>query len=101
MFERFPYSQVGSSAVLAGFAVLALVWANSPWVEQYFVLPSGVSWSQTWAASALAGIGFTMSIFVGELVFSDPALVSEAKIGIILASLAAGIWGAFLLNRSP
>ncbi|MCU7960083.1 MAG: Na+/H+ antiporter NhaA [gamma proteobacterium symbiont of Bathyaustriella thionipta] len=63
-------------------------------------LPAGVSWSQLWAASSLAGIGFTMSIFIGELAFSDPELISEAKIGIILASLAAGIWGAFLLNRS-
>ena len=63
-------------------------------------LPAGVSWSQLWAASSLAGIGFTMSIFIGELAFSDPALISEAKIGIIVASLMAGVWGAFLLNRS-
>lgn len=63
-------------------------------------LPAGVSWSQLWAASALAGIGFTMSIFIGELAFTDPALISEAKIGILLASLSAGAWGAFLLNRA-
>ena len=62
-------------------------------------LPEGVSWPQIWASSSLAGIGFTMSIFIGELAFTDPAIISEAKIGIILASLAAGAWGAFLLNR--
>jgi NhaA family Na+:H+ antiporter len=62
-------------------------------------LPEGVSWSQIWASSSLAGIGFTMSIFIGELAFSDPALIGEAKVGIILASLVAGVWGAFLLNR--
>ena len=62
-------------------------------------LPEGVSWMQIWASSALAGIGFTMSIFIGELAFTDPAIISEAKIAVILASLAAGAWGAFLLNR--
>ena len=62
-------------------------------------LPEGVSWMQIWASSALAGIGFTMSIFIGELAFTDPILISEAKVAIILASLAAGAWGAYLLNR--
>jgi NhaA family Na+:H+ antiporter len=62
-------------------------------------LPQGVSWPQIWASSALAGIGFTMSIFIDELAFTAPDLVNEAKIAIILASLAAGAWGAFLLNR--
>jgi len=62
-------------------------------------LPQGVSWPLIWASSCLAGIGFTMAIFIGELAFTDPALISEAKVAIILASLTSGVWGAFLLNR--
>lgn len=62
-------------------------------------LPDGVSWMQLWASSVLAGIGFTMSIFIGELAFTDFALISEAKVAVILASLTAGGWGAFLLHR--
>lgn len=60
-------------------------------------LPTGVTWKQIWAASALAGIGFTMSIFIDELAFTNETLIAEAKIGILLASVSAGIIGAMLL----
>ena len=38
MFDRFLHSQVASSGVLVFFALLALIWANSPWADQYFAL---------------------------------------------------------------
>jgi NhaA family Na+:H+ antiporter len=62
-------------------------------------LPGGVTWSQIWAASGLAGIGFTMSIFIGDLAFPDEALMAEAKIAVLVASVCAGIWGSILLHR--
>jgi len=62
-------------------------------------MPEGVTWTQVWGVSCIAGVGFTMSLFVGELAFRDPAMVSEAKIGIILASLIAGIIGFVVLSR--
>ncbi len=62
-------------------------------------LPEGTGWSQLWGVSALAGVGFTMSIFIGELAFVDPALIAEAKIGIILASLGSGCVGYLILNK--
>ncbi len=49
----------------------------------------------------LAGIGFTMSLFVNELAFPDPALREQAKLGILLASLLAGTVGFLLLRRLP
>ena len=63
------------------------------------VLPRGVGRGHLGAAAALAGIGFTVSLFVAELAFEDPALREEAKIGVLLASaLAAAIgWGLFRL----
>jgi Na+:H+ antiporter, NhaA family len=61
------------------------------------ILPEGVSWSHVGAAAAVAGIGFTVSIFIASLAFSNPQLVAEAKIGVLAASvlatlLGAGIW---------
>ena len=61
-------------------------------------LPDRVTWPQIWGVSILSGIGFTMSIFIGELAFDDPALLSEAKIAIFLASIIAGIGGFLILN---
>jgi len=59
--------------------------------------PEGVTWSQIYGGSCLAGIGFTMSMFVDQLAFVDPANVDRAKIGILWASLIAAAWGAAVL----
>ena len=61
-------------------------------------LPAGVSWAQMWGVSCLAGIGFTMSIFVDELAFNDPAIIDEAKVGVLMASLIAGVLGYIVLK---
>jgi len=61
-------------------------------------LPEGVSWVHMLGASILGGVGFTMAIFVADLAFDDLAMVNAAKMGILSASLLAGIIGfAFLL----
>ena len=65
----------------------------------YAQIPKGVTWKQIWAVSALAGIGFTMSIFIGELAFKNPEFINEAKIGIFIASLTSGIIGYVLLQK--
>lgn len=56
-------------------------------------LPRGVRWAQILGAGMIAGIGFTVSIFISELAFTDQALVDEAKIGILAASAFAGTAG--------
>jgi NhaA family Na+:H+ antiporter len=56
-----------------------------------------VSWSQIYGGACLAGIGFTMSMFVDQLAFSDPAHVDRAKIGILVASVVAAGWGGVVL----
>lgn len=63
-------------------------------------LPEGVTWAQIWGASCLAGIGFTMSIFIDELAFKDPAIIDEAKVGVLMASLIAGILGYTVLKMT-
>ncbi len=64
-------------------------------------LPSGITFSQIAAVSVLCGIGFTMSIFIGSLAFAtrDPALLTYAKMGILLGSVASAVLGYLLLSR--
>ncbi len=63
-------------------------------------LPDGVSWRVIVGGSAVAGIGFTVSLFIAGLAFTDPGLVDEAKIGVLVASVVAGTIGALLLVNS-
>jgi NhaA family Na+:H+ antiporter len=63
-------------------------------------LPEGVTWRDIVAASSLAGIGFTVSLFVAALAFGDPALEAEAKVGILAASMVSALSGALLLLRA-
>jgi NhaA family Na+:H+ antiporter len=57
------------------------------------VLPTGISWKKLLGVGALAGIGFTMSIFITLLAFKDPEVVLESKTTILVSSLVAGIIG--------
>jgi NhaA family Na+:H+ antiporter len=91
----------GSGLVMVGTA-LALV-AGKPlgvvgatWVAVrlgWCRLAPGVSWGGVWLVGLLAGIGFTMSIFISMLAFSDQELLSAAKLGVLLGSLGAAILG--------
>jgi len=63
-------------------------------------LPKGITWREIIGASMLAGIGFTMSIFVAELAFEDKEVIMMAKIGIFGASLIAAILGLTLLSTA-
>ncbi len=60
-------------------------------------LPVGVTWRHIVGAAGLAGIGFTVSLFVTDLAFDDEALRAASKIGILVGSLAASLVGATVL----
>ncbi|TQV61785.1 MAG: Na+/H+ antiporter NhaA [Halothiobacillaceae bacterium] len=65
-------------------------------------LPAGVGMGHVFGAGLVAGIGFTMSIFIAELSFGgDPAILELAKAGILSASLIAALLGAFWFSRMP
>jgi len=62
-------------------------------------LPKQVSWKQLLGAGMLAGIGFTMSIFITLLAFSDAQTINHSKIAILVASLMSALIGLFYLKR--
>lgn len=65
-------------------------------------LPRGVAWPQFMSANALAGIGFTVSLFFTSAAFEDPALLASAKLGILAASILSALLGyAALVATSP
>jgi NhaA family Na+:H+ antiporter len=83
---------VGKFVGIAGATLLALR-------LRWGTLPEGVTRSEVFGLAALAGIGFTVSLFIAELAFDDAALVSEAKVGIFAGSILSGLLGAALLVR--
>jgi NhaA family Na+:H+ antiporter len=60
-------------------------------------LPDQVKWSQVWGIACLAGIGFTMSLFITNLAFVDSILLYQAKMGIILGSILSATIGVIII----
>jgi NhaA family Na+:H+ antiporter len=93
-----PVCLAVAAGLLAGKPVGIVLFA---WVAvrlKLATLPTGVNWRMMFAAGFLGGIGFTMSLFIGELAFKGEAvLLADAKMGIVLGSFAAAAIGAGLL----
>jgi NhaA family Na+:H+ antiporter len=60
--------------------------------------PREASWLQVYGVALLCGIGFTMSLFIGGLAFTDPVQVDAVKIGVLLGSILSALCGYFLLR---
>ena len=60
--------------------------------------PEGAGWRHLYGASVLAGIGFTMSLFIGMLAFSEAHMEEMVKAGVIGGSLLSTMWGFAVLN---
>jgi NhaA family Na+:H+ antiporter len=61
-------------------------------------LPSDLNWKSIFGVGLLAGIGFTMSIFVTLLAFDNETIINNSKLIILISSLIAGLLGFFVLN---
>lgn len=86
----FVGKQIGVFGVAA--ALVKLGWAR---------LPRGASMMQLYGVAVLCGVGFTMSLFIGALAFSDPLLINETKIGVLAGSLASALFGMAILRLAP
>ena len=78
------------SIVGATFLMVKMRWAT---------LPSAITRRTLIGLGMLASIGFTMSMFISTLAFTDELLMTQAKLGIFLASILGGIGGYVLLNK--
>jgi NhaA family Na+:H+ antiporter len=83
---------VGKQLGITGFSWLAVRLGLAD-------LPTGATWRQLHGVSVLGGIGFTMSLFIGQLAFpGHPELGAAAKVGVLAASVVAGVAGLWLLR---
>ncbi len=74
---------------LSAWVIIRLGWAD---------MPRGASMGQLCGVAVLCGIGFTMSLFIGNLAFSDPGLIDATKIGVLVGSLASALLGVAILR---
>ncbi len=86
MLGLFAGKQAGVFAALRAMAALG------------FGRPPDANWGQLYGVALLTGIGFTMSLFIGALAFTDPRLIEEAKTGILAGSLLSGVAGYAVLR---
>ncbi len=61
-------------------------------------LPAGVRWIQIYGTGCIAGVGFTMSLFIGTLAFSDPELINQVRLGVLMGSFASAVLGYSVLR---
>jgi len=64
-------------------------------------IPAGATWLQVYGVACLAGIGFTMSLFIGSLSYTDDLLMNEVRLGVLLGSALSGIVGFLVLRYAP
>lgn len=64
-------------------------------------LPKEITWRHIIGVAFIAGVGFTMSLFINNLAFTDQAYISQAKTGILFASIIAGVIGFIILYKKP
>ncbi len=63
--------------------------------------PKGASWTQIYGVALLCGIGFTMSLFIGGLAFTDSSQGDAVKVGVLIGSLASALAGWLVLRMAP
>lgn len=74
---------------LTAWAIVRLRWAD---------MPRDASMGQLYGVAVLCGIGFTMSLFIGNLAFGNPELIDKTKIGVLIGSVASAVVGMVVLR---
>lgn len=85
-------------SLFAGNAVGIFVFSYISIKLKFAELPKNVTFFQLIGVSFLGGLGFTMSLFINSLAYTDPLLIDSAKMGILIGSLVAGLLGYIILK---
>jgi Na+:H+ antiporter, NhaA family len=83
---------IGKPLGILGFSKVAVRW-------RFAQLPNSVNWRQIFAVGMLAGIGFTVSIFISSLAFENDSYLAQAKTAVLGASVISGLLGYFTLRQ--
>ncbi|MGC6400134.1 Na+/H+ antiporter NhaA [Sphingomonas sp. FW199] len=98
LFEPLPLAIALGLFLGKQFGIFGSIWISCR--TGFAEVPGGASWQQIYGVAMLAGIGFTMSLFIGGLAFPGNELfVNEVKIGVLAGSILSAI-GGYLLIRS-
>jgi NhaA family Na+:H+ antiporter len=84
---------LGKQVGIVGFAWLAVKTGIAS-------LPDGIAWRQVYGLSLIAGIGFTMSLFIGNLAFTTPEQLAAVKLGVLSGSLISALGGILILRST-
>ena len=95
IFSTLPLAIAAGLFIGKQIGVLGAIWA----ADRIGLArkPEALRWPHIYGAALLCGVGFTMSLFIGELAFTERALIDEAKIGTLLGSILSGIAGYLVL----
>ncbi len=105
----FIVINIGDPEALRGWAIpaatdiafaLGFIWLGIK--LKISTMPEGLSWGSLYGMSALCGIGFTMSLFIGSLAFDQTVmqLVFDERLGVVIGSMASGIFGVVILHKT-
>jgi len=96
MFGGIPLGIAAGLFLGKQIGIMGFVWASVRLGISR--LPEGVNWLQIYGVSVLAGIGFTMSLFIGTLAFSAPEHAAAVRIGVLAGSTASALVGYLILR---
>ncbi|MGE0024885.1 MAG: Na+/H+ antiporter NhaA [Hyphomicrobium sp.] len=86
--------------LLVGKPVGVFVFARGAIALGLGARPEGASWLQLFGVAVLAGVGFTMSLFIGMLAFPEPERAVEVRIGVLMGSICAAVLGYLILSNA-
>ncbi|MEO0419539.1 MAG: Na+/H+ antiporter NhaA [Pseudomonadota bacterium] len=96
LFDPLPIAVAAGLVMGKQLGIFSTVWVADK--TGFAPRPANASWTEIWGVSVLCGIGFTMSLFIGELAFpAFPILKEEAKIGILMGSAVSAVLGYMIL----
>lgn len=99
LFKPLPLG-IGLGLILGKqLGVLGVAWLliRAGWAR----LPQGATWLHVYGIACLAGIGFTMSLFIGGLSFGDPVLMNAVRLGVLGGSVISALLGFVVLMIAP
>jgi Na+:H+ antiporter, NhaA family len=96
LFEGIPLGIAAGLFIGKQLGIMSFVWIAVR--SGISIMPAGVTWLQIYGVSVLAGIGFTMSLFIGTLAFSEPGHAGAVRIGVLAGSTASALLGYFILR---